>query len=317
MNIEFEWGQKIPMRDGISLNATIYRPDSADPVPAIFTLTPYVADSYHERANYFARKGYAFLLVDCRGRGNSAGEFEPFANEAQDGADVVNWLADQPWCSGQVAMWGGSYAGYDQWMTLKEFPSSLATIVPAAAAHAGVDFPFYKNIFFSYEIQWMTLTSGVTNNANLFAELAFWIEKFREMYLNHRPFKELDQIVGNLSTHFQTWLQHPTSDAYWDQMALAPTDYERIEIPILTITGQYDDDQPGALHYYKQHMQSSSPARQRHYLVIGPWDHAGTRTPSPVGRRTRIRRGLPARPERTAPGLVRLDHAGRTQTGFS
>lgn len=279
-NIDFTWGLKIPMRDGVLLNATLYRPKDAAPTPVIFTLTPYIADSYHARAYYFANHGFAFGLVDCRGRGNSQGEFEPFVNEGRDAYDIVEWLAAQPWCDGSVAMWGGSYAGFDQWMALKEFPPHLKTIVPAAAAHAAVDFPFFKNILYAYEMQWQTLVSGVTGNANLFAEQSFWIEKYRELYLSHRPFNQLDQIVGNTTTHFQTWLQHPTPDAYWDAMALTPQEYDRIAIPILTITGHYDDDQPGAMHYYHQHMHSASPAREQHYLIIGPWDHAGTRTPN-------------------------------------
>ena len=279
-DIDFTWGVKIPMRDGKLLNATLYKPKGAEPVPVIFTLTPYISDSYHARGYYFASHGCLFAIVDSRGRGNSEGEFEPFANEGRDAHDIVEWLAGQPWCDGSVAMWGGSYAGYNQWMALKEFPPHLKTIVPAASAHAAVDFPFYKNIFTSYEIQWLTFTSGVTGNPNLFNEQAFWIEKYREMYLNHRPFHELDQIAGNMTTHFQTWLQHPTPDAYWDRMRLTEAEYDRIDIPILTITGHYDDDQPGAMHYYHQHMRSKSPAREQHYLIIGPWDHLGTRTPN-------------------------------------
>jgi putative CocE/NonD family hydrolase len=279
-NIDFMWGVKIPMGDGVRLNATIYKPKASEPTPVIFTLTPYISDSYHPRAWYFAQNGYAFALVDCRGRGNSEGEFEPFVNEGRDGHEVVEWLASQPWCNGAVTMWGGSYGGFDQWMTLKEFPPHLKTIVPVASAHSGVDFPFFKNIFFLYEMQWLTLTSGVTGNATLFAEASFWIEKFRERYLSQRPFKELDQIVGNMTTHFQTWLQHPTPDEYWDRMKLTLEEYGRINLPILSITGHYDDDQPGAMHYYHQHMQSASSARDEHYLVIGPWDHAGTRTPN-------------------------------------
>jgi putative CocE/NonD family hydrolase len=91
-------------------------------------------------------------------------------NEGQDGYDIVEWLARQPWCDGAVTMWGGSYGGLDQWMTLKHFPPHLKTVVPAAAAHIAVDFPFFKNNFYSYEMQWLTLTSGVTGNANLFWE---------------------------------------------------------------------------------------------------------------------------------------------------
>lgn len=279
--INFEWGVKIPMRDGVELNATLYRPKDPAPVPVIFTLTPYIADSYHPRANYFARHGYAFVLVDCRGRGNSGGAFEPFVNEGRDGHDVVTWLADQAWCDGQVTMWGGSYGGFDQWMALKEFPTPLKTIVPVASAHAAVDFPFFKNIFFCYEMQWLSLVSGVTGNANLFGEAPFWIEKFQEWYLSGRPYQELDLIVGNPSPIFHLWLAHPTPDAYWQQMWLTPADYQRIEQPILTITGHYDGDQPGALHYYRQHMQHGNEgATAKHYLIIGPWDHAGTRTPN-------------------------------------
>lgn len=278
-NIDFLWGVKIPMRDGINLNATVYKPIDPVPVPAIFTLTPYIADSYHPRAYYFAQHGYTFVLVDCRGRGNSGGEFEPFVNEESDGHDIVEWLAGQPWCNGSVTMWGGSYAGFDQWMTLKSAVSQLKTLVPVASAHAAVDFPFFKNIFFSYEIQWLTFTSGNTGNSNLFGESDFWIGKFRAMYLSGRPFKQLDQIVGNQTSHFQTWMDHPVPDAYWDAMAFTPVDYDRIDIPILSITGHYDGDQPGAMAYYRAHMRSASPARDRHYLIIGPWDHAGTRTP--------------------------------------
>jgi hypothetical protein len=279
-NVDFQWGIHIPMRDGVQLNATLYKPKGNEATPVIFTLTPYISDSYHARAYYFAQHGYAFALVDCRGRGNSGGEFEPFVNEGRDGHDIVEWLAVQPWCNGSVTMWGGSYAGFDQWMTLKEFPPHLKTIVPAAAAHAGIDFPCFKNIFFAYEMQWLTFTSGVTGNTNLFGEQAFWIEKFRELYLAGRPFNELDQVVGNSTTHFQTWMQHPAPDAYWDRMQITAQEYDRIDMPILTITGHYDGDQPGAMAYYHQHMASASPARDRHYLIIGPWDHAGTRTPN-------------------------------------
>jgi putative CocE/NonD family hydrolase len=279
-NMDFIWGEKIPMRDGVRLNATLYKPKGKKKVPAIFTLTPYIADSYHPRASFFSQNGYGFALIDCRGRGNSGGKFIPFINDARDGHDIVEWLAEQPWCNGQVTMWGGSYGGFNQWMTLKEFPKHLKTIVPAASAHAGVDFPFFKNIFISYEMWWQTLTSGVTGNSALFGDTAFWIEKFQEMYHNHRPFKELDEIVGNTSTVFREWVTHPKQDKYWDQMALSPAQYDGINIPILTITGHYDGDQPGAMEYYRNHMASKSDARKNHYLVIGPWDHAGTRTPN-------------------------------------
>jgi len=281
-SVSIQWGVKIAVRDGVKLNGTLYKPaDVQEPLPVIFTSTPYIADTYHERGMYFARNGYIFLGIDVRGRGNSEGAFEPFVNEGRDGHDVVEWLARQPWCNGKVTMWGGSYAGFDQWSVLKEFPSHLATIVPAAAAHPGVDFPFNSNIFAPYIIQWLTYTSGLTPNLKLFNESTYWQDKFSELYLKHLPFKELDELVGNPSPIFQKWLSHPVPDAYYDAMAPTEQDYRRISVPILTITGHYDDDQPGALEYYRRHMKhGSQEATANHYLIIGPWDHAGTRTPN-------------------------------------
>ena len=278
---DMRWGVKIPMRDGVALNATVFQPHAQkDPLPVIFTFTPYIGDSYLDRAMYFAQHGYVYALVDVRGRGNSGGSFEPFVNEAKDGYDVVEWLAKQSYCNGKVTMWGGSYAGFDQWTTLKEFPQHLATIVPAAAAHPGVDFPFEYNIFGPYIEQWLTFTSGATSNANLFGSAPFWGARTHEYYDGHLAFKEYDLIAGNPSAVFQKWVAHPIPDAYYDAMVPTPEQYKRIAFPILTITGHYDGDQPGAFTYYKRHMEYGSPdATQNHYLIIGPWDHAGTRTP--------------------------------------
>ena len=281
-DIDLVWAVKVPMRDGIRLNATIFKPRGQPrPRPVVFTLTPYNSDTYYSRARYFAQNEYVFALVDVRGRGNSEGAFLPFENEGRDGYDVVEWLAKQPWCDGKVAMWGGSYAGYDQWATLQSFPPHLATIVPAAAAAMGVDFPAQNNIRSPYLMQWATYTSGVTPQPNLFGDAPFWISKFRELYLSGRPLREFDLMVGNPSPWFQRVLAHPSADEHWRSFRPGAADYARVSIPILTITGHYDDDQYGAMHYYRRHMEhGSAEAKARHFLVVGPWDHAGTRTPS-------------------------------------
>lgn len=279
--VDLTWAVKIPLRDGVKLNATLYRPHNAGPLPAIFTLTPYIGDTYHSRAMYFAQHGYVYLLVDVRGRGNSGGDFEPFANEGRDGYDIVEWIAKQPWCNGKVTMWGGSYAGFDQWSTLKEFPPHLATIVPAAAAHPGIDFPFFRGIFGLYDMQWITYTSGATGNDHLFGEGNYWRSKFLDLYKEHRAYSELDTLIGNPSAIFHKWIAHPAADPYWDAMVPSEADYKKFSVPILTITGDYDGDQAGAFTYYKRHMQfGSKETTAQHYLIIGPWDHAGTRTPN-------------------------------------
>ena len=279
--VDMTWGVKIPLRDGAHLNATVYRPhEQKDPLPIVFTFTPYIGDSYTDRALYFASHGYVYALVDVRGRGNSEGVFEPFANEGRDGYDATEWLARQPWSNGKVAMWGGSYAGFDQWSVAKEFPPHLVTIVPAASVHPGVDFPSSFNIKYAYDLQWLTYTSGRTGNLKTFESGDFWSQKSREMYKAHSAFEDYDKLVGNPSPIFQKWIQHPTSDAYYDAMVPTGDHYKKIGLPILTITGHYDDDQRGALTFYGRHMKfGSAEARARHYLIIGPWDHAGTRTP--------------------------------------
>jgi len=279
--VDFQWGVRIPLRDGVKLSATLYRPQGQkDPLPCIFTLTPYISQSYHDRGMYFAGHGYVFATVDVRGRGNSEGEFTPLLQEAKDGHDVVEWLAQQSWCNGKVTMWGGSYAGYDQWATAKEFPPHLATIVPVASPFAGVDFPRRNNIAYPYDVQWLTFTSGKAAQERIFGDSAFWAAKFKELYVGHRAFKDLDSIVGNPSPIFQSWIAHPMLDAYWDSFNPTAEQYAKIDMPILSVTGQYDGDQPGAMTHYRLSMANASPhAKAQHYLIIGPWDHPGTRTP--------------------------------------
>jgi hypothetical protein len=280
--VRMQWGVRIPLRDGIHLNATLYmRKNHATPSPAVFTLTPYVGQMWHKFGVLFAGHGYPFLIVDVRGRGNSHGDFRPFMHEAQDGYDVVEWLAQQHYCNGQVAMWGGSYAGYAQWATAKESPPHLATIVPTASAYLGVDMPMLCNIAMPYLMQWLTLVAGRTSQDRMFfdSEL-FWGAQFRQWFESGVSFKELDSFLGNPSAIFQEWISHPRQASYWDHCNPTSEQYARLSIPILTITGCCDSDQPGALMHYREHREhTSAESRSDHYLVIGPWDHFGTRTP--------------------------------------
>jgi putative CocE/NonD family hydrolase len=280
-DVQIQLGIKIPLRDGIHLNATLYLPwPRAEPSPVIFTLTPYIGHVYHQSGLYFARRGLPFLTIDARGRGNSEGEFRPFIHDAMDGYDVVEWLAQQPYCNGKVAMFGGSYGGYAQWATAKELPPHLATIVPVASPYIGVDFPMRNNISGPYLMQWLTLIFGHTSQAWIFADKEYWNAKFRNWLESGASFKELDSQLGNPSAVFQEWISHPQLDSYWDSHNPTTEEYSNLSIPVLTITGSYDDDQPGALMHYREHLANAAPdVRAGHYLVIGPWDHAGTYAP--------------------------------------
>ncbi len=279
--VDIRLGVRIPMRDGARLSAILYLP-SPHPAatPVVFTLTPYIAQTHHEQGVYFASHGYPFLAVDVRGRGDSEGEFMPIENDAQDGYDIVEWIARQPYCNGKVAMWGGSYMGYVQWAAAKEFPPHLATIVPVAAPFRGGDSPLRGNIFVPYSMQWLALLWGRGLQDKLFADGPFWRRKFREWFESGTAFRQLDTFLGNPSAIFQKWISHPRQDAYWDSYNPTAEEYSRLSLPILTITGSHDGNQRGALLHYRNHVRNSSPEnRSRHCLVIGPWDHAGTRVP--------------------------------------
>ena len=73
-NYDIQWGIKVPMRDGVHLAATVYKPhDQEKALPVILDVTPYISDTYHLRAKYFSQQGYIYALVDCRGRSSSEG----------------------------------------------------------------------------------------------------------------------------------------------------------------------------------------------------------------------------------------------------
>lgn len=75
---------------------------------------------------------------------------------------------------------------------------------------------------------------------------------------------------------FQRWLNHPGYDSYWQNMVSQKKSYSNLNIPVLTLTGYFDDDQQGAMSYYKEHLKNNPSAIN--YLVIGPFDHGGAQS---------------------------------------
>jgi putative CocE/NonD family hydrolase len=280
--IRFQWGVRIPTRDGAELAGNLYLPpEGTPPAPAVFLFTPYVAQTYHETALYFAGAGYPFLAVDIRGRGNSPGEFRPSKTERKDGYDAIEWLAAQPYCDGRVTSWGGSFSGYTQWMTAAEGAPSLATIVPAASPYRGLDSPARNNVVGMDRISWLTLVAGHTSQDKMFwNQQGFWGGQFRRFAESGLPFREAARFLGIPTETFEEWVEQQEDGPQWDALNPTAEEYARLTLPILTITGHYDGDQPGALEHYKRHMaHGNSDAVAKHHLVIGPWNHAGTRTP--------------------------------------
>src|SRR6185436_13393815 len=114
--IRLEFNVRIPMRDGVTLSADIYRPDGPGKFPVILIRTPYdnATAGYIRRGRWWASRGYAFAVQDVRGRGDSDGQFYPLTHEAEDGDVTVTWLAAQPWSTGKIGTTGASYLGWTQ-----------------------------------------------------------------------------------------------------------------------------------------------------------------------------------------------------------
>lgn len=280
--IEITYYQAIPMRDGINLSGTIVKPkNSQEKLPALFMLTPYIADLNQTSADYFAKQGYVVITVDTRGRGNSGGIAQPFTSQdGKDGFDVCKWIIEQPWSNGKIGMYGGSYLGMVQWLILKENPPGLKTIIPTASVCPGIDFPKRNNIFYTYVAPYLTFISGKTGNRTSFTDTEYWNQIYMYFFRGTFPYSKMIDASGIKSDDFQKWLKHPLFDDYWKSILPSDKDFKQFNIPILTITGYYDDDQLGAMYYYSNFMKyASQTAKDNHYLLIGPWDHSGTRRP--------------------------------------
>ncbi len=118
----------VPMRDGVRLAAEVYRPDAPGRFPALMLLR-YFREG-NDRAPFFAQRGYAVALIDCRGRYDSEGTWVPYCNEPRDGFDAQEWLVARPWCDGKIGAFGISYNGFTQLMPAPLGSRYLKCLVP-------------------------------------------------------------------------------------------------------------------------------------------------------------------------------------------
>ncbi|MCG7546553.1 CocE/NonD family hydrolase [Pseudoalteromonas sp. Of7M-16] len=274
---------RIPVRDKTELAATIYTPvsspSSEKKFPVIVQFTPYGRSEALQRGRYFSKHGYIFVAVDSRGLGDSNGVFTPFIDEGRDGFDVIEYLAKHPMSNGLVGTLGGSYRGFAQWAIQKYRPPSLQSMIAIASVYPGYDFPMGNNIFSDYTISWLDFVLSKGNNKR-YGNGDGWQQAYLRQKNSGTRFKDLDKNAAHLSDVYQTWLAHPSYDEYWQKMVPKQQDYAAITTPILSITGHYDGDQRGTLQYFKNHQQwGNKVARSEHYLIVGPWDHSGTRKP--------------------------------------
>lgn len=262
--------------ENVTLSAVVVRSRrAAGPLPAAMMFTIYT-DPVANRAIALqaAAHGYAGVVVDARGKRLSPDDIAPYEHEADDATAAIDWITRQAWSDGQVGMYGGSYSGFAAWAATKHMHPGLRTIVPYVAAIPGLGLPMENNVFLNANYGWPFF---VATNRLLDSETYFQRERWRrlneEWYASGRPYREIDDVDGTPNPWLQRWLSHPSYDAYWQAMVPYQDDFARIDIPVLSITGYYDDGQVSALQYFKEHHRHRPGAQ--HYLLIGPYDHFG------------------------------------------
>jgi len=266
----------IKTKEGATLSAVVVRKRDvsiAQPAALFFTIYSNLDQNLYE-AMQSAAHGYVGVVADARGKRLSPDPIEPYEHEANDVNAVIDWIVKQPWTNGKVGMYGGSYCGFVQWAATKYLRPALKTIVPYVAAIPGFGLPMENNIFLNANYGWAFF---VTNNKYLdnktYNNPQRWNQLQNNWYASGVAYKKIDSVDGTLNMWLQRWLQHPSYDKYWQNMIPFKEEYGKINIPVLTITGFYDDGQISALHYLREHYKYNKKAN--HYLIIGPYDHFG------------------------------------------
>ncbi len=256
----------IPMRDGIQLSADLLLPaEIRKPVPAILVRTPYGKEMYQTAYHGFVRRGYAVLIQDVRGRNASEGEWTPMYHEKEDGDDTLNWIAGQPWCTGDIGMYGGSYLGYVQWAAASTGNPHLKTLVSLVTSGSPFgDLPRKGGTMSSGALAWSFAVSQKTFDASKM------VRDDWEQVMKIRPLTALcDEVLGYKVPFIEKWVTSMNEDSFWEKMDWM-RDRDKIKASALIISGWYDDNEIGTTEAID--VTSDYPAGSRK-ILLGPWLH--------------------------------------------
>jgi len=287
----------VPMRDGVRLCTDIYLPKDDGNHPAILSRRPYGkrewGGSEPVKGRFWARKGYAYVAQDVRGKFNSEGVWDPFINEVDDGYDTVDWISKQPWCNGRIGMSGFSYMGYTSLAAAVTAHPNLVCVAPGMIAMDIYGVAAYKGgaLCLSTMGSWFIGEEGKREQNDLL--LDYW----------HLPLISLGEAAGLRDSHFRRCIEHPHRDSYWTRVNLNDR-CERITIPMLHMGGWYDIFLKGTLDSWRDVCaQGTGAAEGNQWLVVGPDDHGSTQMST--GRIGRLEIGK-----------SRVDQSVESMTGF-
>lgn len=249
---------RIPMRDGVTLGADVYRPFApGKKFPALLAWSPYtkvmqassIAEGLNEAgtSEFWVPRGYVHVIVDARGTGDSEGKYDLMGPQEQmDLFDTIQWIAEQPWCDGNVGMTGISYFGIVQPLVAAHKPPALKAIFPYDGAT-----DTYRE-FFS--------RGGVPQ--------PFWYWLFGCVHHLNAGFGQRTPdpsgVVQHLSDHIE--LKYPLYEQYWEERSSTPRLHE-IDIP--TYFGCHWSLQELHLRGAFEGWELTGDIPKR--MIIGPW----------------------------------------------
>ena len=264
--------------DGARIAVLVVRPRGDEKRVALLNFTIYANDRWSfADAMKMADHGYAGVIAYTRGKGRSPDPVIPYEHDGADAAAVIDWLSAQPWSDGRVGMFSGSYNAFTQWAAAKHHPKALKAIATNASNAPGIDTPMQGNVFQSFIYPWPFYTTDTKHlDDATYDDTPRWRSLQRTWYRSGRPYRDLDRIDGMPNPVFDTWLDHPAYDSYWQALTPQGREFGAIDIPVFVQTGYYDGGMVGALHYFEEHYRFRPDADHR--LLVGPYHHIAMQT---------------------------------------
>ncbi len=255
---------EIPMPDGCRLAARIWMPKDANeaPVPAILEYLPYrkndltaVRDATMQP--FLAGHGYAVIRLDLRGAGDSEGLMvdEYLLQELQDGCDAIAWIADQPWCDGNVGMIGISWGGSNGLQVAALQPPALKAVISLCSTddRYADDVHYMGGCLLGEQLSWASIMFG---RNSLPPDPANVGDKWRDMWL--------ERLEGS-GLWLKNWLEHQRRDAFWQHGSICE-DWSKVRVPVYAVSG-WADGYPSSVFRLMENLQGPKKG------LVGPWAH--------------------------------------------
>lgn len=262
-------------RDGVRLDADIYRPTGGGEFPVLLMRQPYgraiASTVVYAHPRWYAARGYIVVVQDVRGRGTSEGEFQLFTTEIEDGLDAVNWAAKLPGSKGKVGMYGFSYQGMTQLYAASAKPEALKTICPAMVgydlygdwAYEGGAFCLQANL--GWAIQLAAETARLRGDEKAYP--ALYSASRNLPFYDKIPARPEIMMELAADSFYGEWLDNYLPGEYWEKLS---PNMALVDLPMLHIGGWFDTYLRGTIHFYRE---MASRSKYLQHLIVGPWAH--------------------------------------------